>query len=220
MFGWAVLGRYPGETTVGRINAVRIHGFVMGLFVYAFLAAGANAAVVVSDIGNLNAGTTGTFSRNVPTSGAAQFAAPLPDGGELIAFSTNSPTNISAASTSVNLLDVFGISGFGFSLVQATGPGNTFSTFTEITSGGLTGGVLTLSYSGLASGVYGFLFTGVITGSAGGFYAGNYTVSAVPLPPAVWLFLSALIGLAGVARKKSKRTVAVKTRPAEAPLGA
>jgi hypothetical protein len=64
-----------------------------------------------------------------------------------------------------------------------------------------------LSYAGLLNGaLYGFLFSGTITGTSGGAYAATYSVSAVPLPSAVWLCLSALIGLAGVVRHKRQRS--------------
>lgn len=212
-------GRYPGGTAVNRMNAPRIYGFVMGLFAFAILATGANAAVVVADLGSLNAGSTDGFSH--VTVDGAQLSAPLPGGGEVIQFQINSSANISAAAASINLLDVFGISDFGFKLVQAGGgPGSDFSTFTELATGAPSGGALTLSYSGLTSGFYGFLFTGTITGTFGGFYAGNYTVSAVPLPPAVWLFLSALVGLVGVGRRKRKRAIATTNHPTETPLRA
>lgn len=40
------------------------------------------------------------------------------------------------------------------------------------------------------------------------FYIGSMTVSAVPIPAAVWLFGSALMGLVGVSRRKSSAVVA------------
>ena len=41
-----------------------------------------------------------------------------------------------------------------------------------------------------------------LTGSAGDEYFGEFYTSAVPIPPAVWLFGTGLIGLIGVARRK------------------
>lgn len=49
---------------------------------------------------------------------------------------------------------------------------------------------------------YYLLVTGDATGAKGGSYTGNYAVAAVPLPAAVWLFGSALAGLAVVRRRK------------------
>jgi hypothetical protein len=210
----------PGKTFLRR----RLFGFVAaliavaGLFV-AGLATGATAAVVVAgpdgDLGTLSIGTTGSFSHI--TTDNAQFSAPLPGGGEVIMFQLSTDANIAAAAVNINLQNILGISNFGFKLVQA-GSGSDFTTFTDLATGVLSDGALSLSLSGLMSGVfYGFLFFGEITGSSGGFYAGNFTVSAVPLPPAVWLFLSALIGLAGVVRRKSTRTGAASPKGARHP---
>jgi hypothetical protein len=165
--------------------------------------------VVVSgpdgDLGILSIGDIGSFSHI--TTDNAQFSALLPGGGEVIKFQLSTPANLAAAALNINLQSTLGISNFGFKLVEAGGPGADFTTFTDLATGVLSGGALALSYSGLTSGVdYGFLFFGTITGTSGGFYAGNFTVSAVPLPPAVWLFLSALIGLVGVVRRKRTRT--------------
>ena len=197
---------------MGRINAARIYGFVIGLFAFAILASGANATVVVGNLGNLQPGDSDSFAQF--TTNSAQLA-----GGEIIDFTVNSETVIGAAATTVNLGPIIGIGNFAVSLVENTG--TDFSSFNTLVLGMFNGGVLTLSYSGLTNGkTYGLLFTGVIIGSVGGAYAGTYAVSAVPLPPAVWLFLSALIGLAGVARRKRKRIIDMPIRPKEAPLGA
>lgn len=78
-----------------------------------------------------------------------------------------------------------------------------------------TGGTFVVSSDNLLAGnLYGLLFTGTVTGTDGGFIAGTYTVSAVPLPPAVWLLLSALVGLVGVVRRKSTGTGAARPRAA------
>lgn len=50
---------------------------------------------------------------------------------------------------------------------------------------------------------YYLLVTGDATGVRGGSYTGNYAVAAVPVPAAVWLFGSALAGLAVVRRRKT-----------------
>ncbi len=57
--------------------------------------------------------------------------------------------------------------------------------------------------SGLQAGqVYTMTVTGVADGIWGGQYTGELTV--VPLPAAAWLFGTALVGLAGVARRRAR----------------
>lgn len=58
-----------------------------------------------------------------------------------------------------------------------------------------------LSFADLAAGDYRFLISGVVPGSqAAGQYQLQGQVSAVPLPAAVWLLLSAVLGLASLSR--------------------
>jgi hypothetical protein len=68
-----------------------------------------------------------------------------------------------------------------------------------------TASVLTLSGGGLLTG-NGFDATGATwtfsSNSAGTSYSMTVTASAVPVPAAVWLFGSGLLGLIGIARKK------------------
>jgi hypothetical protein len=59
----------------------------------------------------------------------------------------------------------------------------------------------------LATGDYIFKVAGTLIGNDGQ-YAGQLAVSEVPLPPAIWLFVTALLGLATVARKKSAAAAA------------
>jgi hypothetical protein len=198
----------------------RLISFVAGIMAIAWLATGAMAAVVVSgpdgDLGLLSIGDIGSFS-HIATDNA-QFSAPLPGGGEVIMFQLDTAANIAAAAVNINLLNTLGINDFGFKLVQA-GSGSDFTTFMDLATGMFSDGAYSLSHPGLTSGVvYGFLFFGTITGSSGGFYAGNFTVSAVPLPPAVWLLLSALVGLVGVVRRKN--TITGPAEPKEASLKA
>lgn len=56
------------------------------------------------------------------------------------------------------------------------------------------------SSSALAAGEYTFSVSGLVTGDFGGSY--NVLVGAVPVPAAVWLFGSALLGLAATGRRK------------------
>ena len=56
-------------------------------------------------------------------------------------------------------------------------------------------------YANLAPGDYFFRVAGTLIGNDGQ-YAGQIAVNEVPLPAAAWLFLSAILGLATVSRKK------------------
>lgn len=55
-------------------------------------------------------------------------------------------------------------------------------------------------YANLAPGVYFFKVAGTLIGNDGQ-YAGQLGVSEVPLPPAIWLFLTAVLGLTTIVRK-------------------
>lgn len=68
----------------------------------------------------------------------------------------------------------------------------------------------TLSYLGLTEGVQYFVqVVGDLAGEAtSGNYSVNVNVSNVPLPPAIWLFISALVGLVSFARIRRNGTPA------------
>jgi hypothetical protein len=60
-------------------------------------------------------------------------------------------------------------------------------------------------FSNLAAGDYAFEISGLIAqGLQGGQYEVQSVISAVPLPPAIWLFLSALVGLVSFARVRRR----------------
>ncbi|MEQ1636557.1 MAG: hypothetical protein ABL903_07685 [Methylococcales bacterium] len=60
-----------------------------------------------------------------------------------------------------------------------------------------------LSFSGLKKGDYGFLITGTNSGGLGGAYSILTSVSAVPVPAAVWFMGSAMIGLFSFRKRKA-----------------
>ena len=62
---------------------------------------------------------------------------------------------------------------------------------------------MSLNFGGTTAGNYYLTVGGVATGSAGGIYAGAIDVAPVPVPPAVWMLGSAIVGLATVGRRKS-----------------
>ncbi|MEM7172631.1 MAG: hypothetical protein AAF530_20870 [Pseudomonadota bacterium] len=79
-----------------------------------------------------------------------------------------------------------------------------------------SGKYVSLNVSGLdVNKRYFFYVTGDAKGKHGGKYKIEYQTSAVPLPPAIWLFLTAVVGLVGVVRQKRKRNA--KAEPLGAP---
>jgi len=62
---------------------------------------------------------------------------------------------------------------------------------------------MSLSFAGNAGGNMYLTLAGVTTGTAGGIYAGAIDVAPIPLPPAVWMLGSAIVGLVTVGRRKA-----------------
>lgn len=79
--------------------------------------------------------------------------------------------------------------------------------------GSLDGFALTKVVSGhtytLTGSLLGLLGAGahklILTGSSRGSYGGDITVAQTPIPAAIWLFGSALMGLTGISRRKSAK---------------
>ena len=89
----------------------------------------------------------------------------------------------------------FNIDDFQFALTDQTG--------IPLTSFVNTGESINLG--SITDGTYGILFRGQATGTSGGSVSGLValaSVSAVPVPPAVWLFGSALLGLISFSRAR------------------
>lgn len=60
-----------------------------------------------------------------------------------------------------------------------------------------------VTFSNLSAGAYQFMLTGIVAnGQEGGQYQFQGKISEVPLPAAVWLFLSAILGLVSVSRRR------------------
>jgi hypothetical protein len=126
-------------------------------------------------------------------------------------FTLNSAADLDSAVLNFNLLSLTHIKYFTLWLVDCGADGNS-TTCNPSTDGNLDSevgpntilpSILTLSFSGLTPGVhYGFLVTGKVTGLLGGAYLGHVTLSAVPVPAAVWLFVSGLVGLVVFVRRR------------------
>jgi hypothetical protein len=61
---------------------------------------------------------------------------------------------------------------------------------------------LSLNFAGTGGGNMYLMVNGVSNGTIGGLYSGAISAAPVPLPPAVWMLGSALVGLATVGRRK------------------
>jgi hypothetical protein len=77
------------------------------------------------------------------------------------------------------------------------------------TQNGVNGTTFTLAFANLDPGIdYTLRVIGTVLAAAGGTYTFSANLSNVPLPAAVWLFLSALAGLATLARtRRGRQTV-------------
>ncbi len=92
--------------------------------------------------------------------------------------------------TAIDLAPIYAINGLSLSLFDAPdASGATLATGS------------TIQWL-LPAGDHSFRISGLATGTAGGFYTAAIAVSAVPLPAAFWLMLSAM-GLAGLMLRRS-----------------
>jgi len=80
--------------------------------------------------------------------------------------------------------------------------GVTGTTYLGHASTTVSGGTATLIYSNIAAGQYSLFIGGNGSDNTNQFYTADISVSAVPVPAAAWLMGSAVLGLAGMRRKK------------------
>lgn len=156
----------------------------------------ANAALITGDMG-----ITGSYSTSggsdqsndtLLTLGSATGTSGSGDIGSTVSFGTGGAIgdgNISLASFA-SVTDLYTIGGWQLDLSSMTIVDQTAS-------------LLTMTGSGLLSG-NGFNSTGVNWTFSANDLGSSYsmTITAVPVPAAVWLFGSGLLGLVGVARRK------------------
>lgn len=99
-----------------------------------------------------------------------------------------------------------------FNFVNLTAQLFTVAGHTAVTGPATLGSGFALSYAGLTSGVdYVLEITGTlgagIFGNAGGLYLGAMAISAVPVPPALILFGTAIAGMAALGRRRSRKAL-------------
>lgn len=111
--------------------------------------------------------------------------------------------------TNGNLLETLGYAnsgidmingGFGESIFNGAHDVSSSNVFENGITGTVSEGYAQLVFHDLQPGWYVIFTGGTNHASGGGLY--DVTVSAVPVPAAVWLFGSGLLGLAGIARRK------------------
>lgn len=154
----------------------------------AFLAATALSSAASASVYNVAFDTNGLYTNSVntpvgPVSDTYNFAVGV-SGGDTLGSASNHI-----------LTTVQNISGFNFSIYDA------FNT-NLFTGGSNETALLTLD-----AGTYHAVVSGLASGSSGGKYSVSiYTdaPAAVPVPAALWLLGSGLIGLVGVARRKEQ----------------
>lgn len=125
---------------------------------------------------------------------------------------TISSATANSVSTTINLGGVFALGNmeariYDWSLNQSIPvldqPQGAVITSTTSTFGNVT--ILTIDNIQLSAGTYVLELRGSVTGSAGGAYSGVLNVAPVPVPSALWLMSSAIIGLGTVARRRVHR---------------
>lgn len=118
-------------------------------------------------------------------------------------YNFSAPSNNGIGVSGTNVAVTF--SGFAYGLIQnfaATLDGHLLNPSNSTTYNGpvtLFTQLLSGSLPGSAAGSHVLTFTGTGNGS----YGGSIAVAQTPIPAAVWLFGSALMGLTGISRRKS-----------------
>jgi len=132
---------------------------------------------------------------------------PSPEGTFVSAVLANADASIEIGRIDGNAFDLVslqhltGVSGnYGFTIVGNLSSGGTVSqSFTVFED--FSGYDTTVLDSALFSGITSYSIE-LDSGAAGGFWIDNMVVTTVPIPAAVWLFGSALIGLGAFRRRK------------------
>jgi len=158
---------------------------------------GAKAAAYTLGDGTLGPGDAGIFG--IPVN------VPAPPGVISDTYSFVA-TSLAQIATIVSSLEFFGpeISGLSVQLFQGD-PTDGFLDALVATGAQVMGNsdLLSMTYANLQpAGLGYYLLVGGTAGSNGGIYTGAYNLSVVPIPAAMWLFATALVGLAGVARRR------------------
>jgi len=158
---------------------------------------GAKAAAYTLGDGTLGPGDAGIFGIPIDS--------PVPSGviSDTYEFVA---TEFAQIGTILGSLEFFGpeITGLSLQLFQGN-PGDGFADLLVATGAQVMGNsdLLSMAFANLQPGGLGYyLLVGGTAGSSGGIYTGAYNLTVVPIPAAMWLFATALVGLAGIARRR------------------
>ena len=213
--GWKIEMSVIGEVSKKGLIKGR-HGMsrLVAAFIFgAFLAFGAPAQAIVVPLNIDNNGVVLTDPAQIvdvdfQNTGGNDWTVSVGDGLNFEQFFFNFSVDVGAITITTPLL------GAGWSLVVA-GPGGgtagNFGKFSEKIDGPVAVGSPALVFSFTAAGVFdpnakGNTFAAKISseagGNAGGFVS-NGGISPVPLPAAIWLFMTALVGLGVYSRRRA-----------------
>jgi len=163
------------------------------------------ASAVVVDFGLRDVASTGTDAFGDFQAHTLAEAQPFTDD---FTFSVNQGSKVTfefqVNNSQGRLIDVNSASANLFS-AQLLADGSPIGVGIFATQNAPNGTTFSLAYADLVTGVdYTLQVIGTVLAQAGGTYTFSANLSQVPLPAAVWLLLSALVGLAGMARVRGK----------------
>ena len=116
-------------------------------------------------------------------------------------FTLLEPAHIDGTLTKNNTLSDYRQNPVSLALFSGSDLADTIGAIYNVPNTGDDNPFVSFRYANLAPGDYFFRVAGTLIGNDGQ-YAGQIAVNEVPLPAAAWLFLSAILGLATVSRKK------------------
>lgn len=159
--------------------------------------------------GNVNGsplvvGDFGNFATNVDSVNDTLVSKPPENSGDSYAhawqFALTERAHIDGTLTKNNTLANFEQHPVSLQLFSQADLANSIGATFFVPEDGQANPFTAFRYANLTPGVYFFKVAGTLIGNDGQ-YAGQLTVGEVPLPPAIWLFLTAILGLTTIVRK-------------------
>lgn len=177
------------------------------------LVCGADVCEVAGTVNGspLSVGNFGNFETSVDAVNDVSVGKPPENAGDSYAhawqFSLTEAAHISGTLTKNNTLSNFRQNPVALQLFSQEDLANSIGTTFFVPVDGADNPFIAFRYANLAPGLYFFKVAGTLIGNNGQ-YAGQLAVSEVPLPPAMWLFITAILGLVSVVRKRRSATAA------------
>jgi hypothetical protein len=175
------------------------------------LVCGADVCEVAGNVNGspLVVGDFGNFATSVDAVNDTLVGKPPENSGDSYAhawqFALNERAHIAGTLTKNNTLPNFAQDPVSIQLFSQADLANAIGGTFFVPSNSQPNPFAAFRFANLEPGVYFFKVAGTLIGNDGQ-YAGQLTVGEVPLPPAIWLFLTAILGLTTIVRKR--RTVA------------